>query len=116
MKNNNYYDKSEMACYVSDGSAMTEDDPNKPYYHNAAARSQINKQTDFIKNEQNENAANLDFEQALFQFGQDPNDPYEHKQSETKLTSTQDGYEELFVRDNIDQIPSSLDNLAESEM
>ena len=52
----------------------------------------------------------------MFEFGQDPNDPYEHKQSETKLTSTQDGYEELFVRDNIDQIPSNLDNLGESEM
>lgn len=65
----------------------------------------------------------MDFEQALFKYGQDPCDPYE-KQPEppavTPLDLTKqaddvpDGYEELFVRDNLHRLPSDLDQITQS--
>lgn len=62
----------------------------------------------------------FDFEQAMFRYGQDPHDPYEKaapiSEPEFKAVekATADGYEELFVRDNIHRLPDDLDEITQS--
>ena len=64
---------------------------------------------DQLKNIASMTENNLDFEQALFRYGQDPHDPYEKSSEVTKGTA--DGFEELFVRDNLHRLPEDLDQI-----
>ena len=56
----------------------------------------------------------------MFRYGQDPHDPYEKTfipevaKTVRATKPSPDGYEELFVRDNLHQLPEDLDEITEA--